>query len=110
MAAEDDAAKLLEQAKKLREEAAAMSGEDAVTVVAEEKTESKKISADGTFYDDEVEMEPTRKDPLSDNMRARLIAEAQTGLDSESKQTNVILYISVFVAILVVLGGQGILY
>jgi len=43
-------------------------------------------------------------------MRARLLAEASTGLDSEKPQTNVILYISVVVAILVALGGQGILF
>ena len=55
-------------------------------------------------------MQPTRKDPLSDSMRQRLMNEASTGLDSESKQTNVILYISVAVFALVVLGGQGILY
>ncbi len=47
---------------------------------------------------------------ISDNMRARLMAEASTGLDSDKKQTNVILYISIAVAILVLLGGEGILY
>lgn len=36
--------------------------------------------------------------------------EASTGLDSEKKQTNVILYISIAVAILILLGGEGILY
>lgn len=43
-------------------------------------------------------------------MRARLMKEASTGLDSEQKQTNVILYICVAVAGLVALGGGGILY
>ena len=43
-------------------------------------------------------------------MRERLLAEASSGLDSEKKQTNVILYISVAVAILVASGGSGILY
>lgn len=43
-------------------------------------------------------------------MKARLTAEASTGLDSEKKQTNTILYISGVVAVLVVLGGAGILY
>jgi hypothetical protein len=36
--------------------------------------------------------------------------EASTGLDSNQKQTNIILYISVTVAILVALAGSGILY
>ncbi len=43
-------------------------------------------------------------------MRAKLIAEASTGLDSNQKQSNVILYIIVGVAVLVALGGAGILY
>jgi len=50
------------------------------------------------------------KTGISDSMKARLIAEASTGLDSEKPQTNVILYISVVVAVLVALGGSGILY
>ncbi len=45
-----------------------------------------------------------------DNMRARLMKEASTGLDAEQKQTNVILYICIAVAGLVALGGGGILY
>ena len=108
--AADEAAKLLEQARKLREEAAQMSGSSVEDEqVKQEEVKSKAvISADGTYYDDEIE--PVRKDPLSADMRARLIREANTGLDSESKQTNVILYISIVVGILVVLGGQGILY
>jgi hypothetical protein len=36
--------------------------------------------------------------------------EATRGLDSDQKQTNVILYISIGVVVLVLLGGQGILY
>ena len=50
------------------------------------------------------------KDPLSDQMRARLLREATTGLDPDSKQTNVLLYIMLAVAALVILGGQGILF
>lgn len=38
------------------------------------------------------------------------MAEASTGLDSNSKQTNVILYIILGVAVLVVLGGAGVFY
>lgn len=38
------------------------------------------------------------------------MAEAGTGLDSNSKQTNVLLYIILGVAVLVVLGGAGIFY
>lgn len=47
---------------------------------------------------------------ISDSMRERLKREAARGLDSEQKQTNVILYISVAVALLVIAGGSGILY
>jgi len=43
-------------------------------------------------------------------MRDRLLKEASTGLDSEKPQTNVILYISIAVALLVAVGGQGILF
>jgi hypothetical protein len=43
-------------------------------------------------------------------MRDRLKREASRGLDSEQKQTNVILYISIAVVLLVVAGGSGILY
>jgi hypothetical protein len=43
-------------------------------------------------------------------MRDKLMQEASTGMDSESKQNNVILYIIGIVGVLVVLGGQGILY
>lgn len=75
----------------------------------EQEDAQSKISADGTFYDDEIDTAPI-KSGLSDSMRAKLISEASTGLDSEKPQTNVILYISVVVAILVALGGSGILY
>lgn len=64
---------------------------------------------DGTFYDDEKEPE-VQKSGLSDSMRERLRAEASTGLDSNQKQTNVLLYIIAGVAVLVLLGGQGIFY
>lgn len=36
--------------------------------------------------------------------------EASTGLDPDQKQTNVILYIIIGVAALVIVGGGGILY
>ena len=38
------------------------------------------------------------KDPLSDNMRARLMREASTGLDSEQKQTNGLFSIYSFIS------------
>mmetsp|Transcript_3958 Transcript_3958/g.9443 ORF Transcript_3958/g.9443 Transcript_3958/m.9443 type:complete len:130 (+) Transcript_3958:126-515(+) len=75
----------------------------------EQEDVQSKISADGTFYDDEIDSAPI-KTGISDSMKARLMAEASTGLDSEKPQTNVILYISVVVAFLVALGGSGILY
>lgn len=75
----------------------------------DDEAAKSKISADGTFYDDEVNTEPI-KDGLSDSMKARLMAEASTGLDSDKKQNNTILYIGVVVAILVALAGSGILY
>lgn len=43
-------------------------------------------------------------------MRERLMREAGTGLDPDRKQNNVILYIMVGVAVLVVAGGAGIFY
>jgi hypothetical protein len=43
-------------------------------------------------------------------MKERLTREASAGLDSNSKQTNVILYVSVAVVVLVLLGGQGIFF
>ena len=58
----------------------------------------------------QVDPIPASKKDLSDSMRARLIREASSGLDSNEKQSNVILYIMLGVAVLVVLGGQGILY
>lgn len=69
----------------------------------------EKASSDGTFYDDEVDLTPV-KPALSNSMKERLIAEAQSGMDPNKKQTNVILYISVAVAILVALAGSGILF
>ena len=41
-------------------------------------------------------------------MRDRLIREASTGLDSEKKQSNVILYIIAAVGLLAIIGGSGI--
>lgn len=43
-------------------------------------------------------------------MKDRLLREASTGLDPDKKNTNVLLYVIGAVAILVLLGGQGILY
>merc|ERR1712127_656702 len=74
-----------------------------------EEVVQSKVSADGTFYDDELDSAPI-KTGISDGMRAKLMAEASTGLDSEQSQTNVILYICAAVAVLVALGGSGILY
>jgi hypothetical protein len=73
--------------------------------------EEKKVetSADGTFYDDEKEPE-VKKEGISDSMKAKLLAEASTGLDSNKAQTNVILYIIAAIAVLVILGGQGIFF
>ena len=101
--AETEAAKHQEQAQKLREEAAEAAG-----VSVEELTAASK-GADGTVYDDEPMLEAPREN-LSSSMKERLRREASTGLDSNKGQTNVILYISVAVALLVIAGGQGILY
>jgi hypothetical protein len=57
----------------------------------------------------QVDTEPI-KQGISDSMKARLMAEASTGLDSDKPQTNTILYIGVVVAVLVGLAGSGILY
>lgn len=110
MDAEGEAARLREKARKLKEEVAELSGTTVEEMEAEESSEKSNeisISKSGDFYDDEVE---AYRDPLSDNMRARLMKEASTGLDSNQKQTNVIFYICIGVAILVALGGSGILY
>ena len=57
-----------------------------------------------------LQVEPAPKSGISDSMRERLMREASTGLDADQKQTNVLLYIMIGVAALVVVGGQGILY
>ena len=95
----NDAEKLREQAAKLRQEAA-----DAAGVSVEELAAKSK---DGTIYDDEV---APAKENVSGAMKDRLRREASAGLDSNQGQTNVILYISVAVVLLVLAGGQGILY
>lgn len=69
--------------------------------------DTKKTKKDGNVYDDEV---APYKSPISESMKERLLREASTGLDSEKPQTNVILYVSIAVAILALLGGQGIFY
>jgi hypothetical protein len=56
------------------------------------------------------QIEPAEKIGISDSMRDRLRNEASTGMNSDQKQPNVILYIGVVIAILVGLGGKGILY
>ena len=101
--ADAEAAKLRLQASKLREE-----NPEVVGVSVEELSAAVK-STDGTVYDDEPMIEAPR-DNLSASMKERLMREASTGLDSNESQINVILYISIGVAILVLLGGQGILF
>lgn len=101
--AEAEATKLREQAQKLREEAAEAAG------VSVEELKAAATNPDGTVYDDEPMLEAPREN-VSDAMKERLRREASTGLDSNQSQTNVILYISAAVALLVLLGGQGILY
>lgn len=96
---EAEVAKLREQAQKLREEAAEAAG---VTV------EELMTNKDGTIYDDEI-LQPPREN-VSSAMKERLMREASTGLDSNQGNTNVILYISVAVVILVALAGGGILF
>lgn len=71
--------------------------------------ETPKPSSDTTFYDDEVDSTPS-KPVISNSMRERLIAEASAGLDADSKQPNVLLYIMGAIVILVALGGQGIFF
>jgi hypothetical protein len=103
--AQAEAERLREKARQLKEEVASLSGKSVQEMEQEES--SKTATSSNTLYDDEVK---PYKDPLSDNMRARLMKEASTGLDPNAKQTNVILYISIVVAVLVALGGSGILY
>ena len=114
MSAEEEAERLRAQAAKLREEVAEATGKSAAETAApapakqqQQQQQQVQVNADGTIYDDEM---PEYRDPLSDSMRTRLMREASSGLDSEKKQSNVILYISVAVAVLVLLGGQGILF
>ena len=101
--AQAEAEKLRAEAQKLREEAAEAAG------VSVEELSSTIKNADGTVYDDDPLGEQPREN-VSSAMKERLIREASTGLDSNKGQTNVILYISVAVALLVIAGGQGILY
>jgi TolA-binding protein len=103
-----EAERLREKARQLKEEVAALSGTTVEEMEAAAPVQEKQVAnPSGDLYDDEI---AEYKDPISDNMRAKLMREASTGLDSNQKQTNVILYISVVVAILVALGGKGILY
>jgi hypothetical protein len=58
-----------------------------------------------------VQVEPqVSKVGISETMKERLKREATVGLDSDKKQANVLLYIMAGVAVLVLLGGQGILF
>ena len=57
-----------------------------------------------------LQVEPAPKEGISDAMKQRLMREASTGLDPDAKQTNVILYIIIGVAVLVIAGGAGIFY
>lgn len=103
-----EAERLREKARQLKEEVAELSGTTVEEMEAASVEEEKAVATkSGNLYDDEVE---AYRDPLSDGMRAKLMKEASTGLDSNQKQTNIILYISVTVAILVALAGSGILY
>ena len=76
---------------------------------AEASNKVAEAPTPGTYYDDEVDPTPN-KPQISDSMRQRLMSEASTGLDADKKQTNVILYIMLGVAALVILGGEGIFY
>jgi len=108
--AESEAQRLKDQARKLKEEVAALSGTTVEEMEAKEKStnaENTNTKKNGDLYDDEV---APYKDPISKEMRAKLMREASTGLDANQKQTNVILYISLAVVVLVLLAGQGILY
>ena len=107
--AEAEVESLRKKARELREEVATLSGKtvEEMEKAAEPEVKPVAVAASGDLYDDQVE---EYKDPLSDGMRARLMREASTGLDSEEKQPNVILYISVVVGILVLLAGQDILF
>ncbi len=88
-----------------------MANNDPTTTTTNDASSARVPSAadDGTVYDDEPMLEPIREN-VSNSMKERLMREASAGLDSEKSQTNTILYVSAAVAILVLLGGQGILY
>ncbi|GAX13764.1 hypothetical protein FisN_30Lh052 [Fistulifera solaris] len=88
-----------------------ISGRPQLRFMSEDPNSEVSKAPQGTFYDDEVNPDSyAPKVGISDSMRERLKREASRGLDSEQKQTNVILYISIAVALLVVAGGSGILY
>ena len=77
---------------------------------AELRAEAQKLreqNPDGALYDDEL---PEERENVSSAMKERLLREAGRGLDSNEKGPNVILYISIVVAVLVGLAGSGILY
>ena len=61
------------------------------------------------LYDDEYALEEVEN--LSNSMKDRLLKEAQgLGADPNAKSEPLILYISAVVAVLVIVGGKGILY
>ncbi|KAL3802843.1 hypothetical protein HJC23_007620 [Cyclotella cryptica] len=99
--AESEAAKLKQQAQKRQEEVAKAAGVSVEELIASVK------SGTGTVYNDKTEV---LKENLLSAMKERLICVASTGLDSNKSQTNVILYYSVAVALLFLIGGQGILF
>ncbi|GMI34337.1 hypothetical protein TeGR_g8422 [Tetraparma gracilis] len=100
---------LAEQARKLREEAAALEGKD-VEAAAEAAPEKppKTLYDDEGLYDDRIE---PRKETMSDGMKDKLRREAQgLGSDPNAKGTNLIAIILLAVGVLVAVGGQGILF
>ena len=116
---EEEAAALLRKAAELRKEAEELGGvkeaeERRRRGVQEAMEGARKLSegdageAGEELYADMIE---ERKETLSDGMRERLKNEARSlGADPNSAQTNYILYISVAVGALVILGGKGILF
>jgi len=104
---------LISVAKKLRKEIQDAEGgaeEGGTSPPAETSKSVVSKGGDGALYDDEIP-EVAPKDMLSDNMRSRLLNEAKgLGADYNTATPNYILYIGVVVGLLVVVGGQGILF
>ena len=103
---------LIKAAERLRKEIqdAEGSGESGTTSEETSKAVVTTSSSDGALYDDEIP-DVAPKEMLSDNMRNRLLNEAKgMGADYNTATPNYILYVGLAVGVLVVLGGQGILY